>query len=68
MACVIASLPLKYLQRAPAPRVKLWRELGIMPRGIDREIVECLHRTHIGDDQDYRHILKHAVRTALGDG
>ena len=30
--------------------------------------MECLHRTHIGDDQDPVHILQHAVRTALGDG
>ena len=31
-----------------------------MPRGIDREVVEALHRTHIGDDQDPEHILQHA--------
>jgi carbon-monoxide dehydrogenase catalytic subunit len=55
-------------QRAPAKRLKLWREKGVMPRGIDREVVEALHRTHIGDDQDHEHILQHAVRTALGDG
>ncbi|KAF0107068.1 MAG: carbon-monoxide dehydrogenase catalytic subunit [Anaerolineaceae bacterium] len=55
-------------KRAPAKRQKLWEEAGVMPRGIDREIVECLHRTHIGDDQDPVHILQHAVRTAIGDG
>ncbi|MFC2054368.1 anaerobic carbon-monoxide dehydrogenase catalytic subunit [Chloroflexota bacterium] len=54
--------------RAPEKRQKLWEETGVMPRGIDREIVECLHRTHIGDDQDAEHILQHAVRTSLGDG
>ena len=27
-----------------------------MPRGVDREVVEALHRTHIGDDQDPEHI------------
>jgi len=37
----------------------------VIPRGVDREVVEALHRTHIGDDQDYAHILNHAVRTAL---
>ncbi len=56
------------ISRAPAKRQKLWRELGVVPRGIDREIVECLHRTHIGDDQDVAHLLKQAVRTALADG
>jgi carbon-monoxide dehydrogenase catalytic subunit len=54
--------------RAPEKRLKLWRELNVVPRGIDREVVEALHRTHIGDDQDPEHILNHAVRTALADG
>jgi carbon-monoxide dehydrogenase catalytic subunit len=55
-------------RNAPKKRLKLWREQGVIPRGIDREVVEALHRTHIGDDQDPEHILNHAVRTALGDG
>lgn len=55
-------------RRAPAKRIQRWEETGVIPRGIDREVVECLHRTHIGDDQDAAHILQHAVRTALGDG
>ena len=54
--------------RAPEKRQKLWEETGVMPRGVDREVVEALHRTHIGDDQDPEHILQHAVRTALADG
>ncbi len=54
--------------RAPEKRQKLWSERGVVPRGIDREVVEALHRTHIGDDQDPEHILQHAVRTALADG
>ncbi len=56
------------LKRAPEKRLNLWRELNVAPRGIDREVVEALHRTHIGDDQDPEHILSHAVRTALADG
>lgn len=56
------------VNRAPEKRLKLWRDLGVVPRGIDREVVEALHRTHIGDDQDPEHILNHAVRTALADG
>ncbi len=55
-------------KRAPEKRQKLWAENGVIPRGIDREVVEALHRTHIGDDQDPEHILSHAVRTALADG
>ena len=54
--------------RAPKKRQELWKEKGVMPRGVDREVVEALHRTHIGDDQDPRNILKQGVRTALSDG
>ena len=54
--------------RAPKKRQQLWEELGVMPRGIDREVVEALHRTHIGDDQEASHILQHAIRTAISDG
>jgi carbon-monoxide dehydrogenase catalytic subunit len=56
------------INRAPEKRKKLWRDLGVVPRGVDREVVEALHRTHIGDDQDPEHILSHAIRTALADG
>jgi carbon-monoxide dehydrogenase catalytic subunit len=56
------------MSRAPQKRQKLWAARGVVPRGIDREVVEALHRTHIGDDQDPEHILHHAIRTALADG
>jgi carbon-monoxide dehydrogenase catalytic subunit len=55
-------------KRAPVKRQKLWEELGVTPRGVDREVVEALHRTNIGDDQDPIHIMKHAIRTSLADG
>jgi carbon-monoxide dehydrogenase catalytic subunit len=54
--------------RAPKPRRDKWEKLGIVPRAVDREIVEALHRTHMGVDQDYRNILHHASRVALADG
>ena len=54
--------------RAPKRRVERWREQGIMPRGIDREIVEIMHRTHMGVDADYRNIMKQGLRCALSDG
>ena len=55
-------------KRAPEKRRELWRELGIMPRGIDRDVVDLLHRTHAGNDQDYVDILDASMRCALGDG
>ncbi len=55
-------------QRAPEPRKEIWRQLGIFPRGIDREVVELIHRTTIGVDQDYKNLLIGAARCALADG
>jgi len=54
--------------RAPKKRQELWKEQGVMPRGVDREVIEALHRTHIGDDQDPKNILRQAIRTSLSDG
>jgi len=57
-----------YTSRATEKRQQIWREMGIMPRGVDREVVETLHRTHEGVDLDPEHILDHAMRTSLADG
>ncbi len=59
---------LSFVKRAPQKRQDAWRRYGIIPRGIDREVVDVLHRTHMGDDQDAEHILKGALRCALADG
>jgi len=54
--------------RAPQARQEIWDKTGVYPRGIDRENVETLHRTHMGVDNDWVNILLHAVRTSLSDG
>ncbi len=59
---------LTFVKRAPKPRQELWEKLGVAPRGIDREVVEMMHRTHMGVDQHYEHILQQAARCALADG
>lgn len=59
---------LTFAHRAPKARQELWRKLGIMPRGIDREVVEMMHRTTMGVDTDYYNIILHAMRTSLADG
>ena len=61
-----AKLPLA--ARAPQARQEIWEKTGTYPRGIDRENVEMLHRTHMGVDNDWVNILLHAVRTSLSDG
>jgi carbon-monoxide dehydrogenase catalytic subunit len=59
---------LKLTNLAPRKRRAIWKNLGILPRAIDREIVELMHRTHMGVDNDYKNIIKHGMRTALADG
>ncbi|MGB9761592.1 MAG: anaerobic carbon-monoxide dehydrogenase catalytic subunit [Caldimicrobium thiodismutans] len=54
--------------RAPKPLLEKWRKYGVVPRGVDREVVELTHRTTIGVDQDYKNILMGAARCSLADG
>ena len=56
------------VKRAPAPRYELWKKMGVIPRNIDREIVEIMHRTHMGVDQDYKNLMKQGTRAAIADG
>jgi len=53
---------------APPARQKVWKELGVTPRSIDREIVEIMHRTHMGVGSDYRNLVKQGIRCSLSDG
>ncbi len=59
---------LSFVARVPEVRRAKWDTLGITPRGVDRENVEMLHRTHMGVDNDYVNTLLHGLRTALSDG
>ncbi len=59
---------LLFLKRAPLKRQEIWRKEGVAPRGIDREVVEVMHRTHMGVDQDYKNLLHQGTRAALADG
>ena len=57
-----------FVTRVPPKTLEKWRELGIVPRGAMREIMEIMHRTHMGVDQDYENMTKQCSRTALSDG
>ncbi len=59
---------LLFIKNAPIKRQEIWRNLGVVPRGIDREVVELMHRTHMGVDQDYKNIMLQGTRAALADG
>jgi len=57
-----------FIKRAPKRRQQRWADLGVEPRAVDREICEVMHRTHIGVDQEYRSIMRQAIRCSLADG
>jgi carbon-monoxide dehydrogenase catalytic subunit len=57
-----------FIRLAPKKRQELWKSLDVIPRGIDREIVEMMHRTSMGVDQDHRNIMLQGCRAALADG
>lgn len=59
---------INYATQASEKTLERWRKHGIVPRGIDREVVECMHRTCIGVDHEPDHILTHGLKTALADG
>jgi anaerobic carbon-monoxide dehydrogenase catalytic subunit len=57
-----------FAKRVPEKTLETWRKQGIVPRGAMREIMELLHRTHMGVDQHYENITQQCSRTALADG
>ena len=59
---------LRFLSRAPQKTRERWERFGVMPRGIDREVVTTLHSTHIGASNEARHLIHACVRTGLADG
>ena len=59
---------LAFTRRAPLKRQKIWEEMGVTPRGVDREVVEVMHRTSMGVDLDYENIMLQGARCALADG
>jgi len=59
---------IKFVERAPEQTKEIWRNAGIYPRSVDREIVEAMHRIHMGVGADYTNILLHGLRTSLSDG
>jgi len=57
-----------FAKRVPEKTLETWRKLGIVPRGAMREIMELMHRSHMGVDQHYENITRQCSRTALADG
>ncbi len=57
-----------FARRVPPKTLETWRKHKLVPRGAMREIMELMHRTHMGVDQHYENITQQCSRTALADG
>ncbi|MBF0482634.1 MAG: anaerobic carbon-monoxide dehydrogenase catalytic subunit [Desulfovibrionaceae bacterium] len=60
--------PLATPRLAPKARQNVWTAAGVWPRGIDRTVVESLHRTNMGVDHEAAGLVSQAFRVALADG
>jgi anaerobic carbon-monoxide dehydrogenase catalytic subunit len=60
--------PNAILKLAPEKRQAVWHKLGIEPQGVDSGVVEVMHRTHMGVDHDYRHLIMGGLKCSLADG
>ena len=59
---------LRMAKRVPEANYAMWKKMDIFPRAIDREVVEAMHRVHMGVGADYHDFLTHGIRTSLADG
>lgn len=59
---------LEFPPSLPPQRRKVWEDLNIVPRAIDREVVTIMHSTHVGCTADADSMLDISTRTALSDG
>ncbi len=56
------------IKRAPLKRQEIWKQEGVVPPGVDRTVVEVMHMSHMGVNQDMEHIIRLATKCALADG
>ncbi len=65
-------MPIKRFERLKGLEETLYEatgaKIGFLPRGIDREAVDILHRTHFGCDADPLSLVAQTVRCSLSDG
>jgi carbon-monoxide dehydrogenase catalytic subunit len=59
---------LQMVKRAPAADVERWKAIDIMPRSIDREVVEAMHRVHMGVGNEPNGLVMHGFRASMADG
>jgi len=50
---------------APPERLKVWKDLDILPLGAYHEVFEALHRTTTGTDGDWENVMRQVLRCGL---
>ncbi len=58
----------RWLSRAPEHSRELWKNAGIEPRAIDREVSQSLHMTHMGCSSLPEALIRQSLRAGLCDG
>ena len=58
----------RWSERATEERQKTWKELDIIPRAVDREVVTAMHMTHMGCTADAEALVRQSLRVGLSDG
>ncbi len=56
------------LKRANPERQKVWKEQGLEPHPIDREVVTAMHMTHVGCTADPTALVHEAMKVGMADG
>ena len=59
---------LSFTARSPDKTIKMWEDAGIIPESIGGDLVEAMHRTHMGVGADPANMLLQGLKIALGDG
>ncbi|MDY6820144.1 MAG: anaerobic carbon-monoxide dehydrogenase catalytic subunit [Deferribacterota bacterium] len=72
MATVDSYMPKKRVEKLKniekAVEKNYGYKVGLLPRNIDRESIDILHRTHMGCDHDPLTLIIQGLRCALSDG
>jgi len=55
-------------QSLPPQRLERWKQHGLVPRAIDREVISIMHSTHMGCMADAEALIKLSLKSAIADG
>jgi carbon-monoxide dehydrogenase catalytic subunit len=62
------DVSLKTLTFAPQKQQQIWKNLNIEPSGIDKTIIDSMHKTIVNDEFGSQQILMHGFSSGLASG